>query len=65
MYCIPSPPPSTYLQYGKPLEYADQWETMGIGDNTGNRHFAARTKEFFGWIPAASVLNVKAWPYLF
>lgn len=50
---------STYLQYGKALEYADQWATMGIGDNSGNRHFAARTKEFFGWIPSSSVLNVK------
>lgn len=40
---------------GAPREYADQWAAMGISDNSGYRHFSARTKQFYGWLPATKV----------
>eukprot|EP01134_Creolimax_fragrantissima_P006054 CFRG6054T1 len=46
------------IDVGSVAEYNDAYAAMGISDSTGRRHFAARTKEAFGWIPSNNVQMV-------
>ncbi|KNC80029.1 hypothetical protein SARC_07595 [Sphaeroforma arctica JP610] len=43
---------------GYMLPYGDPYAAMGLADTTGNRHFSARSKEEFGWIPQVNTREI-------